>query len=241
MTVSAYNICSLDPFIDYCFGAHATVAGAQAFVDTGVDVTAFDPHGYTALHAASIHGNIDLCAYLIGLGADMNARLKPWQDDTPSPGEPLPTPLGLAVQCLQSACALMLLEKGADPNIPICDVEETGPMHRRTWTVLIAAMSNVEQDKGMIDVIDALFANGVDLHAPMDGEPPLHYARTWCASSVVPEMLENRIKERYVTPLEKEALRRTDAIVRQGTSDPLKPAPRIRIRKPGGAYTFVHG
>jgi ankyrin repeat protein len=237
MPQSVGNSFSLDPFINYCFLTTATVEGAKEYIDKGADVTAFDSWGYTALHAAVSHGNIKLAEYLISLGADVNARTKHWRDGPPDPGDSHPTPLGLAVECIYPECALMLLEKGADPNILISEGGPDGRTSTTRHTILISAIWGVSHDEKMIPVIDALFSCGVDIHTLVNGHSLLHYAKEECSSPVVHEMLQDRLNGWYITEFEKTADRRaTDMIetLAKGILEPLKPSPRIRIQKPGG-------
>jgi hypothetical protein len=133
----------------------------------------------------------------------------------------------------QYACALMLLEKGADPTIPISEGDETA----LRLTVLLMAIGRVRESERMIDVIDALIACDIDINEPILGNLECSAAELFTPPPVVQEMLKSRAEGRYVTAFEKTADRRAAdmaATLGKGIPEPLKPAPRIRIQKPGG-------
>ena len=65
-------------------------------VSQGAKVKLADDDGYTALHGAAFTGNLDVIHYLVGLGADLNAKAKngntvadmangPWEKSLPQP------------------------------------------------------------------------------------------------------------------------------------------------------------
>ena len=65
-------------------------------VSLGAKVKQADDDGYTALHGAAFTGNLDVIHYLVGLGADLNAKAKngnsvadmangPWEKSLPQP------------------------------------------------------------------------------------------------------------------------------------------------------------
>lgn len=64
-----------------------------------------DPHGFQAIHLASMNGNFDICKILLEKKADANAKIKQ--------GE---TPLMMASAKGHASCVQLLLDNGADPD-----------------------------------------------------------------------------------------------------------------------------
>ena len=84
--------------------------------------------GYTALHAAVLRGNLESVRALVARGAFVNSRLRHGTATTRGSREFfLPesltgaTPVWLAAKFLEGDIVRLLLERGADPSLPLQD------------------------------------------------------------------------------------------------------------------------
>jgi ankyrin repeat protein/beta-lactamase regulating signal transducer with metallopeptidase domain len=87
----------------------------KGFLEQGIEVDAKDMYGRTPLHLASMSGQRDVLAFLIGKGADVNAKSRPGSDlalDL-TPGV---TPLDLAVTYSDYEVVKLLIDSGAEVN-----------------------------------------------------------------------------------------------------------------------------
>lgn len=75
----------------------------------GINVDTFDNLGYTPLHYATQRGHLDVAAYLLEHGADVNAHHEPSIGNTPLSD--------VAGECSWEMASL-LIKAGADPTIP---------------------------------------------------------------------------------------------------------------------------
>jgi ankyrin repeat protein len=80
----------------------------KRLVAEGSDVNAFDSLGKMALHWATKKEHLDVAAFLIERGADVNARHEPSIGDTP---------LGEVAGNCSFEMARLLVDTGADPSI----------------------------------------------------------------------------------------------------------------------------
>jgi len=132
--------------------AKGDLASVQAILTAQPDrIAAVDERGYTPLHVAAREGRIDIAAYLLEKGADIEAKN--------STGY---TPLFLAARSRRPDVVRLLLEKGADVKAQT----------RFQTTPLFTAV-----ESGSVDVVGALIERGAVInHAnPIFGSP-LHRA-----------------------------------------------------------------
>jgi ankyrin repeat protein len=140
------------------------VAGAQSFLDQGVDVNARDKSGQTPLHNAS---SKEMAEFLIGRSADLNAKDVRGQ-----------TPLHRMVAAGMNSPIETLIARGADINAR--DNAGQTPLH---WAAR----------RGNKDVLLLLLAGGADAKAKdKDGLTPLQVARLSPYGAEVVEILKAR-------------------------------------------------
>jgi uncharacterized protein len=136
-------------------------------------VNAYADDGFQPLGLASFFGHLEAAEYLIKAGALLNS---------PSRNELQATPLQSAAAARHVKVALMLLNKGADPNCR----EQGG------YTSLHTAAHN-----GDITVVRAMLFNGADLNAKSnDGKTPLDLAVS-AGHNEVAELLKEGITRRF--------------------------------------------
>lgn len=110
-------------------------------------------HGASSLHVAAECGHLSVCQFLMDAGIDVNVRHETMNF----------TPLFMAAQQRQTECGLLLLERGANPNIPNQDM--VMPLH-------LAA------EQGNLEFCKALLARGANVNCVLrNGLSPL-----WSAS-----------------------------------------------------------
>ncbi|OQR86235.1 hypothetical protein ACHHYP_10816 [Achlya hypogyna] len=94
---------------------------AKGLINAGANLNeAFGNNMYTALHYAAMHGNVDMCKFLVARNALVNAM-----------GKDGSTPLHLAVAGRHRTVALFLVGAGAD--IGLQDKKERQPFLHASW------------------------------------------------------------------------------------------------------------
>lgn len=112
----------------------------QALIERGIDLTARNEHGDTALHvAAAMAGNTEIATRLVEAGSDVNAR-----------GKGGATPLHYAVHSSDKKTIQLLLDQDAD--ITAIDADQKSVLH---WAA----------QKGPLDVAQLLVEHGADVAA----------------------------------------------------------------------------
>jgi ankyrin repeat protein len=143
---------------------------ARILIDAGVDVTAADANGATALHYAAVVGSTEVLQLLLEHGADINA--KTWNGATP---------LGMALlpeddSALESL--KFLIARGADVNAEVSDAS----------TPLFLAVLNTRTS----EPAKALIAAGAVVSAASaNGLTPLHEAARAGTSEMVGLLLSH--------------------------------------------------
>ena len=125
------------------FWATASVAEIARHLDAGVGIEARDDRGRTPLLLATMAGNLEAMAYLLGRAADVNAR----------DGDRC-TPLHVAV-ALKTADATELLLTRAYPQVESQDSHDRRPLHiaarygttETIWHLIAAGVSTSAQDR----------------------------------------------------------------------------------------------
>ena len=128
ITISAENL--------GVFASQGDLATVKLLVDAGVDVNAKNSRGGNALTDASWSGKQEVASYLLDSKADLASA---------SVGQP--SPLSAAVNQKQEATALMLLERGANPNT--VDPAGSTPLIEASW-------------QGSLPLVKALLAKGAN-------------------------------------------------------------------------------
>jgi ankyrin repeat protein len=154
---------------------HADVA--QVLIDWGADVHARSQHGGTALLLAARKGDVETARVLLRGGADVNATepLLPLDAriDVEEPQTSRRSPLLVASRSMAAISgleyllvvkpsphedlALLLLEEGANPNVP--DSIGRTPLHAAVET-------------GRAELVNSLLAHGADPNARLTESPP---------------------------------------------------------------------
>jgi ankyrin repeat protein len=137
------------------------------------NLDARDPNGETPLHRAAANGHTAVARRLIerGAAADIVSDVKRTVVGVAAAGTFLEqeqkTPLHLAIEARAADIALLLIDKGADPQRKAIEIR-MGPSRRSytpiTWTPTLTLA--VRQH--LTAVIEALIAKGADLDAPVD-------------------------------------------------------------------------
>jgi ankyrin repeat protein len=177
------------------FAGHSTVA--RVLIDAGADVDAAGA-GYTALHAATLRGDLATVEALLAKGANPNAQLargspvrrfgSQWALPTPFTGA---TPLFVAAAYLEVGIMRALLAGGASHSLgiqasttPLLAVaglpveKEARPSDLARWHIVDSDTPQIPRDD--TDVLDAthlLLDAGADVNQTNDaGETALHAA-----------------------------------------------------------------
>ncbi len=166
---------------------------AKTLLDVGADPNA-DPAGYTALHSLTwvrkpIRGDgdppprgsgkinsLDMVRILVASKADLNARLKNGKSELGRFTYTGSTPFLLAAQASDVALVKLLVELGADPNIPNSD--GTSPLLAASG---VGALGDGDESAGteeeVIATIEYLLTIGADINAvDGNGETAMHGA-----------------------------------------------------------------
>jgi ankyrin repeat protein len=176
----------------------------RILVEAGADLRARTKQGFTALHFAAREGDLETTRALLAASVDVNIRSQPAQplDASASPGDNPTgrtasggaarrgpgyqatvsagsTPLLVATVRGHVPLALLLLERGADPNA--LDAGFT-PLHwaSGTWEGGISnpvygftdAMSGIPNRQAKLQLVKALLARGADPNSRMTRRPP---------------------------------------------------------------------
>ncbi|PTB69716.1 ankyrin, partial [Trichoderma citrinoviride] len=130
---------------------------ARILVEEGnVDIEAKDEDGFTTLYFGCIWGHHDVVKLMLDLGADPHMGIK--MDDPPEKWSPLVA----AIDDGYEKCVMLLLEKGANPNLP-------GPKNQ-------SALYMATRD-GESDLAELLVEKGANVNeVTTDNLTPLYYA-----------------------------------------------------------------
>ena len=140
----------------------------SAGLDRGASVNARSDEGYTALHAAVEHGQLETLKLLLAHDAEVNTELK--HGDTP-----LHTCVALEKREAPEM-ARLLIQAGADVNAP--STRERTPLH-------------VAAERASPETVALLLTAGADVHArDADGKTPLHIATEHGRTEVVAALLQ---------------------------------------------------
>jgi len=183
------------PLVLAAFSGHGETA--RALIEAGADVHA-DAAGYTALHAATLRGDLATVRALLARGASPNPRLtrgspvrrfgSQWAFTTPMTGG---TPLLVAATYLDVEILGALLSAGADPDVPLGDgttpllaasgipvEKEARPTDLVRWQMVDSDNPPVPRDEAdALEAVRMLLAAGADVtHANEAGDTALHAA-----------------------------------------------------------------
>lgn len=163
--------------------------GLNLLIEKGAKADIRDERGMLPLHHAAYNGDVEIAKILIPLTPDINDH-----QTTGKTNEQL-TPLLVALKNNQSGVAKLLLEKGANPNLP--DKDGNLPLHyavKNKDLELTRSLAAVTQDlnkvgayaeshllmaakQGNHALVKVLLAKGADADvADKDGNLPLHRA-----------------------------------------------------------------
>lgn len=129
-------------------------------------LNATDPGGYTPLHKAAYNNRLDILAYLISQGTDVNIA---------TPGGSVP--LHGAAYYGHTEAVRLLLQNGANPNA----------VNRGGYTPLLSACAANHREAALL-----LAENGADVNPPPgDGRTPLYFA-VWNADTELARLFLER-------------------------------------------------
>jgi ankyrin repeat protein len=174
-------------------------AAARLLLDKGADPAAAGA-GYTALHAAILHGDVDLVQALLARGVSPNAPLvkaTPLRRNSADYGFEAnlvgATPFWLAARFLEPPIMRALLAKGADPSFVMNDgttALAAAIQARRTVEPGFAA-DPIRDESLALEAAQITIANGADVNAAdKDGDTALHAAVQRRLNSVVQLLVE---------------------------------------------------
>jgi uncharacterized protein len=177
------------------FSGHSETA--RALVEAGADVHA-DGAGYTALHAATLRGDVATVRALLARGADPDTRLSrgrpvrrfgsQWALTTPMTGG---TSLLVAATYLEVEILRALVEAGATPDVAVADgttpllaaagvpvEKEARPSDLERWHLVDSDNPPVPRDEAeVLEATRLLLQAGADVnHANDTGDTALHAA-----------------------------------------------------------------
>ena len=145
---------------------------ALLLLEGGADPETRSSDGQTALCMASSRGHADVVRSLIDCGADLNAESRDW---TENDNEVEWTPLQAAIEKERRDIVLLLLEGGADAEMPTVYDENALYMASRC---------------GCADIVQLLIINGADPNE-REGWTPLHEASDQGSPEIVRVLLEH--------------------------------------------------
>lgn len=102
------------------------------------------------LNSAARVGDVAMIRYLVDQGADVNLRT--WTDNTP---------LCSAINSFNPEAVKILLEEGADPNLPRTRVGNFPPLYEAIYAISVVNKDQIQRNN-MYEIIDLLFQYGVD-------------------------------------------------------------------------------
>jgi ankyrin repeat protein len=169
------------------------VEGVTALLETKPSLLATGRAGVSAVRLAVYHGHPDVARLLVERGAALDVfdasavgaadRLRDLLAEDPSRANAVAsdgfTPLGLAAFFGHEAAARLLLERGADPDLPARNATKVAPIH--------SAVAG-----GSVEIVRELLARGANVHARQQGGfTPLHGAAVEADREMIRVLLEH--------------------------------------------------
>lgn len=167
--ISALLKVGVDPSIRGKFGATPLMGAAKGrdlgvvkqLVSAGADITASDQHGNGVLHSAARNGDVAMIDYFIGKGLSIDTKNKY--------GIP---PLSIMTTYKHWAAARLMLERGADPLVPV----EVGASPKNRESVAVHLLLHPE-----LGLSELIKSRNLDISAHLREHPEVLY-----------QVLENR-------------------------------------------------
>uniref|UniRef100_A0A8D8QAU1 Ankyrin-2 n=1 Tax=Cacopsylla melanoneura TaxID=428564 RepID=A0A8D8QAU1_9HEMI len=144
------------------------------YLDKGADVNIKDKYGFTALHAAAFHRNLEIAKSLLKHGALVNSPLTYGREEGY-------TPLYMAIKYKDLNMVELLLQNNADVNMSRHACE--APVH--------IAVQDVSWDP---DILAQLITSGAKINVlTCDEKTPVHVALQSCNHEALNELLKHNI------------------------------------------------